>query len=290
MDNIFLAIDGHNLAYRAYHAIRSGLHARDGRPTHALFGFVRTTEALRGALAPTHLCAVFDGGLPPERHALLPSYKANRPPMPDDLRSQFPLIESWLDAAGIRRLRLPEKEADDVLATLARQAETDGATVYLASTDRDLMTLVSDRVRLVTPAARPTVAGPEAVEQRTGVPPAQVLAWRALVGDPSDNIPGVRGVGPRTAARLLARHGTLERLWAELDRVEPPRIRAALAAARADVERNVALIRLDEGVLCPFPWSACAPSAPDRAALDRFYREVDFAPPPDRSDEPDLFA
>ena len=288
---ILLAIDGHNLAYRAFHAIRADLRAPDGRPTNALLGFVRTTEALFAALSPTHRCVVFDGGIPPHRKAWLPAYKANRPPMPDALREQFPLMDAWLDAARIPRIRLPDEEADDVLATLARQAEADGADVLLASSDRDLMTLVSDRVRLVTPTARPTIGGVQDVLRRTGVPPGQVLAWRALVGDPSDNIPGVRGVGPRTAARLLTCHGSLEQLWAHPEAIEPARIREAVVAARAEVERNVAVIRLNERVDGPLDWKACARAEPDPVALRHVLRDVGFtqrsAPSPD---EPDLFS
>lgn len=273
--SVFLLVDGHNVAYRAFHAIAS-MNAPDGQPTQALFGFVRTLNQLVHTLSATHVCVVFDGGIPESRLALLKEYKAHRPPMPEALRSQFPLMEQYLDARGIRWIRPPGEEADDLLATLARSAEPEVARVYLASTDRDLMQQVNAVTHIIEPSRKARITDAAEVERKTGVPPVQVLSWRALVGDPSDNIPGVPGIGPKTAARLLRKYGSLEAIWSALETVEPTRIRNALSTHRERVERNRALIRLNDHTPCPLAWNECITGVENAEALQALFRRVGF--------------
>ncbi len=274
-DSVLLLVDGHNLAYRAYHAI-APMRTSSGMCTQALFGFIRTMEALPRTLSVSHVAVVFDGGLPPARRALLAAYKAQRPEMPKDLRAQFPLIEQYLDAAAIRWIRMPEQEADDVMATLARQAEPEAASVYLATTDRDLMQLASPVIRLVEPTKQARVSGEDEVHAKTGVRPDQVLAWRAMVGDSSDNIPGVPGIGPKTAARLLNGYGALEGIWDAIEAIHPPRIREALIRHRERIELNLRLMRLDDRVACPLNWKDCVKRAEDVPAMAALLRQVEF--------------
>lgn len=272
---VLLLVDGHNLAYRAYHAI-APMRTSSGLSTQALFGFIRTLEQLPRTLAATHMAVIFDGGLPPARRALLGEYKAQRPEMPQDLRTQFPLMEEYLDAAGIRWVRIPEQEADDVMATLARQAEPEAARVYLATTDRDMMQLASPVIRMVEPAKRARISGVDEVRAKTGVHPRQVLAWRALVGDTSDNIPGVPGIGPKTAARLLNEYGGLDAMWNAMASINPPRIREALAEHRERVERNLRLMRLDDHVECPLHWKECVKQSEDPSSMTALLRQAEF--------------
>ncbi len=272
---VLLLVDGHNVAYRVYHAVVS-MKAPDGQTTNALFGFIRTLDVLRNRVQPTHICIVFDGGLPAARIELWEAYKAQRAPMPDDLRSQFDLLDQYLDAEGIRGIRVPGEEADDLLATLARAAEPEADCVYLASTDRDMMQVVGPVIRMIEPSRKATITDADAVRRKTGVAPRQVLAWRALVGDSSDNIPGVPGVGPKTAARILQQFDALETVWERLAEVQPVRIRDRLKDHRDLIERNLSLMRLNESVACPLAWRDCVPGERNEAALAALWRRAGF--------------
>jgi DNA polymerase-1 len=213
-----LLMDGAALAYRAFYAIQN-LSTRAGQPTNAVFGFVRMANQLASQWRPTHRAVVFDAGLPAARMALLPSYKQQREKMPDPLRSQFPLIEEYLRRAGIPALRVAGQEADDTMASLATLAAAEEADTLLATSDKDLFQLVTDRVVIVAPTAAGGRMGPAEVCAKMGVPPALVVELLALTGDTVDNIPGVPGVGPKTAAKLLTEFGSLAGLWARLAEV-----------------------------------------------------------------------
>ncbi len=260
-----LVVDGTGIAYRAFHAIR-GLRTRDGRPTNAIFGFLRALESERRKWRPTHWVVVFDGGRPSERVALLDSYKAQRKPMPAELLDQLHQIDRFLDLAGIPYILIPGKEADDLMAVVARRAEKAGWEVIIVSSDKDLLQLVSDRIRLAKPGKKAEAMGPEDVEALTGVSPSRIPLWLALTGDPVDNIPGVRGIGPKRAAELVARFGSLKDLEAHLDEVAPERIREALREAVPVIARNLDLIRLkdDEQVNLSLEELAVRPVDPER--------------------------
>ncbi len=209
--NRLLIVDGHAYAYRAFHAIRE-LRGPEGRPTNAIYGFVKMLEKMCAGLAPSHLTVVWDGGLSAERMAALPEYKAQRPEMPDDLRSQLDEIESYLAAAGVASFCGDGVEADDYIACLARRAADAGWNVVIASSDKDFMQLVSARIGLLNPNDKTgTVWTREQVRAKAGVEPEQVADWLALMGDAVDNIPGVPGVGTenrrRTAGTIWFGHG-----------------------------------------------------------------------------------
>ena len=262
-----LIVDGHAYAYRAFHAIRE-LRAPDGRPTNAIFGFVKMLEKMRSAVQPTHLIVVWDGGLSAERLAALPDYKAQRPEMPADLRPQFDEIESFLAAVGIASYCADGVEADDYIATLARQAAKSW-NVVIASSDKDFMQLVSAQVGLLNPNDKTgTSWGREQVLAKTGVEPEQVADWLALMGDAVDNIPGVPGVGPKTATELLKQFGTVENLLARLDEVKSEKLRQSLRGAAAAVVRNQKLVQLPE-VPCELVPEKLVVQSGDRAALRR---------------------
>jgi DNA polymerase I len=263
-----LIVDGHAYAYRAFHAIRE-LRSPAGQPTNAIYGFVKMLEKMRSAVGPTHLMVVWDGGLSEERLAVLPDYKAHRPEMPADLRPQLDGMVDYLAAAGIASHRADGVEADDYIATLARQAAGQGWNVVIASSDKDFMQLVSARIGLLNPNDKTgTIWGASQVLAKTGVEPGQVADWLALMGDAVDNIPGVSGVGPKTAAELLKQFGSVEALLARLDEVKSEKLRQALNASAATVVRNQKLVRLPD-VPCQFAPEQLVAGAGDRAVLRR---------------------
>ena len=264
--NRLLIVDGHAYAYRAFHAIRE-LRSPSGQPTNAIFGFVKMLEKMRAALEPTHLIVVWDGGLSAARMAALPAYKAQRPEMPDDLRPQFDEIGKYLAAAGMAEFCGDGIEADDYIACLARRAAADGWPVVIASADKDFMQLVSDQIGLLNPNDKTGAVWTRAqVHAKAGVEPEQVADWLALMGDAVDNIPGVAGIGPKTAAELLNQFGSVEILLARLAEVKSERLRTALLGAAENVRRNLALVRLHE-VPCEWVPEKLKPKSPDRNIL-----------------------
>ena len=298
-----LIVDGTAVAYRAFYAV-PGLSTRDRQPTNALFGFVRMLLQLEKQWRSDRLVVAFDGGSPAHRLEKCPAYKAQRAPMPDDLRSQLPLINEYLDVAGVPRILLPKQEADDVMATLADRAARAGAVVRLATSDKDLMQLVGDRVRLVPPTKTEEELDAAGVEAKTGVRPDQIVDWLALVGDAADNIPGVNGIGPKTAAKLLARFGTLADCFGRAEEIESASLREKLLAGRAVAELNVQLMALDKAVPGVPDWDAIPVPAPDAARLQAFFEKYELhrfvaekaAPPsarktvaPPRNDQMSLF-
>ena len=270
-----LIVDGTAVAYRAFYAVRE-LSTRAGQPTNALFGFVRMLRQLEARWRPERLVATFDGGSPAHRLEKCPAYKAQRAPMPDDLRSQLGLINEYLDAAGVPRILLKGQEADDVIATLADRAARAGAVVRLATSDKDLMQLVDERVRIVPPTQADDELDAAGVVAKTGVKPSQIVDWLALIGDAADNIPGVNGIGPKTATKLLAQFGSLPECFAQADRIESDGVRGKLQAGRATAELNVQLMALDKHVPGVPEWRDMPAPAPDAAKLKAFFGKYEL--------------
>ena len=233
-----LIVDSHAYAYRAFYAIRS-LSSPDGRATNAVYGFIKMLAKMRAAVNPTHWIVVWDGGLSAERMRALPGYKAQRPEMPADLSAQLDEIVGYLAAANIASFCREGVEADDYIACLARAATAGGFAVVVASADKDFMQLVTDQIGLLNPNDKSeAVWTAEQVRGKAGVKPGQIVDWLSLVGDSVDNIPGVPGVGPKTATDLLRQFGSVVEMYRRLDEVKSERIRAALRAAEADVRRT----------------------------------------------------
>jgi DNA polymerase-1 len=271
-----LLVDGHAYAYRAFHAIRS-LNSPDGRPTNAIYGFVKMLLKLESVVRPTHRLVVWDAGLAAERMAALPGYKANRPPMPDALDEQMPQLQTWLAAAGWASLQEEGSEADDWLATYSRRAEAAGWRTVLASSDKDFMQLVNDRIGLFNPNDKTEKIWVAAdVEAKTGVQPAQIVDWLSLVGDSVDNIPGVSGVGPKTATDLLKRFGNLEQLLARAGELKSETQRAAVQSSGEILRRNQLMIRLRDDLVGGHDLEALAPRPPEKPVLRELYRRWNF--------------
>ena len=271
-----LIVDGHAYAYRAFYAIRE-LRSPDGRPTNAIYGFVKMLAKMRSGLAPTHFIVVWDGGLSAERLTALPEYKAQRPEMPGDLRPQLDGMASYLNAAGIASFQRDDVEADDYIACLARRAVQAGMSVVIASADKDFMQLVSPQIGLLNPNDKSEAVWTDGqVCAKTGVSPSQIVDWLALMGDAVDNIPGVPGVGPKTAAGLLNQFGSVAALFGRLDEVKSEKLRESLRRSAAAVRRNLSLVRLDENVPCEFVPENLVEKAPDTGQLAGLYREWGF--------------
>ncbi len=268
-----VVIDGHGLAYRSYFGMRD-LSTSSGQPTQAIYGFLRTLLALLGE-GDAVLVVTFDAPAPTFRHERFEHYKAGRAPTPEDLPSQIAVIKRLLDLMGIPRREIPGLEADDLIGTIATRCAAQGYRVEVVTSDRDALQLVGERVRVRSPD-RPDTLGPEQVEARYGVTPAQWVDYRALTGDSSDNLPGVRGIGPVAARTLLQRYGSLDRVLADLDAVEPASYASKIAADRNALALSRELSRIRTDVDMPVEPEAWARREPDREALTALLRELEF--------------
>ncbi|MGQ0722654.1 MAG: 5'-3' exonuclease H3TH domain-containing protein, partial [Candidatus Eiseniibacteriota bacterium] len=274
-----VAVDGTALAYRSHFAfIDRPLTTRDGEVTSAVFGFILTLQRIVEALAPDRLVVVFDPAGPTFRHEVFPEYKATRERMPPDLRQQLPRIFQYLDAAGIPRLAVDGFEADDVLATLAEKARGEGLRATIVSNDKDLLQMVGGDVDVVAlgrgtePLRR---LGPAEVRESFGVDPGQIVDYLALTGDSSDNVPGVPGVGKKTASKLLGEHGTLDALLEAAASLPAGKLRENLLAARDVALRSRSLVSLVKDVEVPSP-ETFEVRGPDATALNALFDELDF--------------
>jgi DNA polymerase-1 len=221
---------------------------------------------------PSHAVVIWDGGLSAERVAALPEYKTQRPPMPTALEQQLDEIVTWLRASRMASWCLEGREADDWIAALALRAERAGWAVVIASSDKDFMQLVSAQVGLINPGDKTeAVWTAEQVRNKSGVEPSQVVDWLSLMGDAVDNIPGVPGVGTKTAAELLRQFGSVDGLYSRMAEVTSARLRAALTSAEPAVRRNQALVRLKADLPCEFAPDDLTVGSPDAEALSGLY-------------------
>jgi len=270
-------VDGNNLAYRAYFALPEELATSEGFPTGALLGFTNMLFKLLSDYKPKGVAVAWDTR-PVHRAAISEEYKAERRPMPDLLREQFPHFRPIVEAFGYRNLEFEGWEADDVIATLATRADEAAIRTCVVSTDRDAFQLVSDNVVLMmTPRGvqEVNVYTPERVEARLGVPPEKVPDLIGLKGDTSDNIPGIPGIGDKTAAELMIRYGSLEGVLEHADELSPAR--AKNVAAHADQARDskvLATMRRDLEIDCDPAQLVLAP--PDRSQLREMFRQFEF--------------
>lgn len=274
-------IDGHALAYRMYFALTAGgggsqrWQTSKGEPTAGTYGFARELVRILEQEKPEYLAVAFDTGKT-FRDDLYPEYKATREKMPDDLRLQIERIRQIVDAFNIPRLEMDGYEADDVLGTIARQAAAQGLGVKIITGDRDLLQLVGDRVAVYVAGDDKTYITPEDVQaSKFGVRPEQVVDYKAIVGDPSDNIPGVPGVGEKTALGLLNKFKTLDEIYAHLDEVEN-RWRTKLEQGRdsAYLSRDLATIRTDLPIQLDLERARAHDF--DAAAVTALFNELEF--------------
>ena len=272
-----MVVDGHHLAYRSFYAIRS-MNAPDGFPTNAIYGFIRAFDAMCNRLSPSHIAVIWDGGLDEERTEALDEYKADRDPMPDEMEIQLDCIVEWLEASGVYSYCGDGLEADDLIGTLTRRAEADGFEVIIASADKDFFQLITSQVRLLNSNDKTgTLWGSSQVEAKTGVKPHQIIDWLSLVGDTVDGIPGVSGVGPKTAAKLLVEHGDIKTIYDQIADISREKLRERLLAAKDDVLRNQHLVALKEISDWKVFWGDLQPQKRDLPALRAQYLSWNFS-------------
>ena len=243
-------LDGNSIAYRAFFALPEDLATTSGQVTNAVYGFTRMLIKLLGDHHPEALAVAWDVSRVTFRSERYPAYKAQREKAPDQFRSQLPLIDEVLQALDVTQLRLEGYEADDIIATVARRATEAGWSVLVVTGDRDAFQLVDDHVGVLYTRRGITdtvLADATYVEERYGIPPSKYVEYAALRGDTSDNLPGVAGVGEKTAAKLLVAHGSLEGIYAALDE-QTPKLRENLAASREQVFLNRELMELVDDV------------------------------------------
>jgi len=244
----FLLVDGHHLFHRTYNALPRSIVGTDGAPIQGVYGFAGAVLRLLRRFSPTHVAVPFDPPEPPFRRALYPDYRTGRPRgTPEEVANfdrQVAQVYQVLDRMGVRYPLAPGFEADDVMGTLAAAATTAGLPVTIVSGDRDLLQLVGPRVAVFMPKGQEgELYTPALVRERWGVRPDQFTDLKALIGDASDNIPGVPGIGPKTAASLLALHGTIDALYAALPSL-PARQAALLQAHQERVHLNRRLVTI----------------------------------------------
>jgi DNA polymerase I len=266
-------LDAFNFLFRAFHALPP-LITTKGIATGAVYGLCQMLLRIERENRPTHLCVVFDAPGENFRHALHPQYKAHRPPMPPELASQVELVHRVIDAFGIQTLSVPGFEADDVIATVAGLAVAEGMRVVICSSDKDLMQLCCADVAVLD-TMKNRLLGEQEVREKFGVPPAQVGDVLALMGDPIDNVPGVEGIGPKTAAELINRYGSLEQVLAHAEDVKGKR-GAALVASREAVRLSRRLVDLRADVPLPKTLADLHRIEPDRENLRALFRDLEF--------------
>ena len=267
-------IDGSSYIYRAFYGVRH-LSTSTGIPTNAIYGFTNMLNRILRERSPVYMAIALDAPGPTFRHDLSPEYKANRPRMPEDLSEQIPFIKRLITALGIPYVEIPGYEADDIIGTLATWASDQGAEVVMISGDKDLMQLVSSEVHMWD-SMKDEVFGPAEVEKRFGVPVSQVVEVMGLTGDSSDNIPGVPGIGPKTAQRLIKEFGSIENLLSALDKVSKEKERKRLEANSEQAILSLALAKIKCDVPLKKDWQEFELRKADLSDLTNLYRELEF--------------
>ena len=268
-------VDGSNYIYRAYYGI-PGLTNSRGFPTNAIYGFTTMLMKLLRDLAPDYIVVTFDLKGPTTRHGEFDDYKATRKPMPDDLIPQVPSIKDVVRAFSICVLEKQGIEADDLIGTLTAQASERGWRTAIISGDKDLMQLIDDRVTMVDTMKDKTYDA-AAVKEKFGVGPDKVVEILGLMGDTSDNIPGVPGIGPKTAHRLIDEYGSVEAVIENAERLHNVKLRESFRqhAEQARLSRQLALIRTDIDI--DFNLQDAARLEPDQELLTRLFSEFEFS-------------
>src|SRR6195952_2953313 len=278
-DHVFL-VDGSGYIFRAYHALPPLNRKSDGLQVNAVLGFCNMLWKLLRDMPPdnqpTHLAIVFDKSEVPFRNKLYPVYKAHRSPGPDDLLPQFPLIREAVRSFDLPCLEQSGFAAADLIATYVGHACERGATATIVSSDKDLMQLVTDCVTMYDTMKDRRIGIPEVIE-KFGVPPEKVVEVQALAGDSTDNVPGVPGIGVKTAAQLIVEYGDLETLLARAGEIKQPKRREALIenAEKARISRQ--LVLLDDKVALDVPLDELAVHEPDARKLIAFLKAMEFS-------------
>jgi DNA polymerase I len=278
-DSRVTLVDGSGYIFRAYHGLPPLTRKSDGAPIGAVSGFCNMIFKLiadeKDTDQPTHLAVIFDASGTTFRNDIYPLYKAHRPPAPEDLVPQFPMIREATRAFGLPSIEMAGYEADDLIATYARQAAALGAKVRILSSDKDLMQLITDQISLYDPM-KDKPMGAEAVMEKFGVTPEKVIDVQSLAGDSADNVPGAPGIGPKTAAELLGIYGTLENLLDHADEIKQPKRRETLINFRDQILISKQLVTLMDTVPVLEHLEHFGVREPDPETLLAFLRKMEL--------------
>lgn len=274
-----LLIDGHSQAYRAFFGMKTPLSTKSGELTGAVFGFARKLLSIIKEHRPDEIAVAFDLG-DTWRHTTFAEYKATRDAMPDEMRSQMDRIEEMLRAFNIPIITYPDYEADDVLGTLSLQAAEAGTNVLILTGDRDLFQLIGERVQILYTSGGPnpktSIYGLDELQDRYELTPTQFIDLKALTGDSSDNIPGVSGVGEKTAVKFLKQYASLDNLYAHVDEISGPKTRQNLIDAREQVELNKTLVTIVRDLDVTYDAAACQLQDYDPNVVVKLFQELEF--------------
>ena len=286
-------IDGSALAYRTYFAfIRNPLINSKGENTSAVYGFVVSLLSILEKEKPDYLAVVFDTKEPTFRHKMYAEYKATRQKMPDEMAEQLPRIHQAVEALNVPILLKPGFEADDIMGALAKKAESKGIVTYLVTGDKDFMQLVSEQVFIYNPksaGAEPEILDVEGVEKKLGLPPSKVIDYLGLMGDSSDNVPGVPGIGPKTALQLLQDYGSLENVLANAKQVKKKNVRESLLVNADKAYLSKELVTLHTDVPMELDIDRLAVGEPDLDRVVPLFQELEFSRLVDRFSKREKF-
>ncbi len=273
-------IDGSALAYRSYFAfVRNPLINSKGENTSAVFGFLNSLLKIIDEQGPDYLAAVFDTPEPTFRHEIYPEYKATREKMPDEMSEQLPRIKQVLDVLNIPVIEIPGMEADDVMGTLAKQAEGQNLETYLVTGDKDFLQLVSSLIKVYNPRRAGEdveILDEQGVIQKIGLPPTKIVDYLSLMGDISDNVPGIAGIGPKTALEILNQFDSLEDVYSNLDKIKREPIKNKLVKNREQAFLSQKLVTLDTQVSVPIKIEDLIHKAPDDSRAFDLIKELEF--------------
>lgn len=276
---LLLLIDGHALVHRAFHALPPLTISKTGEMVNAVQGFASTLLKVLNEIKPTHWAIAFDRPAPTFRHEKFEDYKAQRPKAPDELVSQIKRVHQLVDAFRIPTFEIDGYEADDVLGTLSHQASQQGVDTIIVTGDNDMLQVVSPRTKVLAP--RRTFSDiltydETEVQRKYGISPQQLADFKALTGDPSDNIPGIPGIGDKTAARLLQQFGSIEGIYAHIDQVVPEKLQSLLLSHKAQVFQNKELAAIVTDVPVTLKLDDCKVTTYDRQQVVDLFRELGF--------------
>jgi DNA polymerase-1 len=276
---LLLLFDGNALIHRAFHALPPLTQSKTGEMVNAVYGFASTLLKVLADFQPTHWAVAFDRPTPTFRHELFADYKAQRPATPEELKGQIRRVHELVEAFHIPVFEIDGFEADDVLGTLSRQADEQGVETIIVTGDNDMLQAVQRRVKALAPRRTFTdtvLYDEEAVEQKYGVKPEQLADLKALVGDVSDNIPGLPGIGEKTAAKLLQQYGSLQGIYDHIEGIAPSKLQETLRQYRTQAFQNKELATIVRDVPVKLDLKSCQVSRYDRDEVVKLFQELEF--------------
>ena len=267
-------IDGTAYIYRAYHAIRRLSNSR-GLPTNAIFGFTRMLMKLMKDRSPQYVAMFFDAKGPTFRHEIYKDYKANRPPMPEDMAVQLPYIKEVSAAFNLPIIEMSGFEADDLIGTAARLAEEDGYAVVIVTGDKDFMQLVTDKIAIWDPM-KDSIIGLQSFKEKFGIEPLQMIDVQGLSGDTADNIPGVPGIGQKTALSLVKSYGSIQQIYEKLDTITKTKQRENLENFKDQAFLSRKLVTINTRVPVSLDTAKFKVTGPKREKLTELFKNLEF--------------